>query len=169
MVYQLKVHVFEAKELEVGHKILKKSNPYVVLSLRGQTFTTPVVKNTLHPKFNQSYTFDVYDPTIDDIIVDVYDKGGKFGGKDRLIGRARILLKDLTMGETLEKWYSLMAAQHGDIRIALFAVDFGRAPKTTIKVPGIRNSDFVYPSYIAHEYTIDQAVNMSSPRTTSLM
>lgn len=122
----LRVHVFEARDLEPKRRFKKTANPYAIVSVGSQTHQTTVVNKTLNPKFNQSYSFEVTTPDVEVLMIEVWDKSNSRFTKDKLIGRARFFLKDLYLGETNDNRMQLMGSHHGEIRIALLAVDFGK-------------------------------------------
>jgi len=69
------------------------SDPYTIVSistesLGSQSKKTRVIDNNLNPEWDETFTFDVYDPK-GSIIFDVFDKDNK---NDDFLGEARILL-----------------------------------------------------------------------------
>jgi hypothetical protein len=98
-------------------------------------------------------------------MIEVWDKGGRFT-KDKLIGRARVMLKDLYRGETNEKVITLMGVNHGEIKVALLAVDFGlermqqMQPQPSYQQRRYTSTENYYPAFIPHNYDISQATRL---------
>ncbi|KAL6055999.1 BAI1-associated protein 3 [Balamuthia mandrillaris] len=117
----LQVTVKEAKNLRAADSN-GLSDPFVVLSLPGQTHKTKVVKKSLNPEFNVSFTFPLKEPHHDyknqTLHVEVRDKD--FIGSDAL-GQVDIPLISLPIdaAQEDEKWYTLNKTDTGEILLGL--------------------------------------------------
>ncbi|KAL6056000.1 phosphatidylserine decarboxylase [Balamuthia mandrillaris] len=117
----LQVTVKEAKNLLAADSN-GFSDPFVILSLPGQTHKTKVIKKSLNPVFNESFTFSLSEPHHDyknqTLNVEVRDKD--FFGSDAL-GQVDIPLISLPVdaAQEEEKWYALNRTSTGQILIGL--------------------------------------------------
>jgi len=119
----IKVRVLEAKKLVAAD--LTSSDPYVEIYCNDTKAKSSSKKNTLNPKWNESFTLKPSGiPQF--VVISVRDHDNV--GKDDPLGCAVIPTSDLIQG--LEKlwWCPLQGAKRGLILISLTAENFGFPP-----------------------------------------
>lgn len=112
----LVVHVVEARGLMNKDMFGGKSNPFVVLKLWDQEFVSHVVKNSLCPRWNQTFIFsaadgpikrrgDLNDMISEDLTVTLWDKDNLF--KNGFLGMVKISIAALLDNQPKDSWYTL--------------------------------------------------------------
>ncbi|XP_044126172.1 synaptotagmin-1-like isoform X1 [Bufo gargarizans] len=89
------------------------SDPYVIVFLTNDTRKkneTKVYRKTLDPTFNESFTFKLLKPEIEDteVVMQVYDFN-RFSKHD-VIGEVRLPLRDMNLQHVIEEWKELNSA-----------------------------------------------------------
>uniref|UniRef100_A0A8C5ATJ4 Extended synaptotagmin-like protein 2a n=1 Tax=Gadus morhua TaxID=8049 RepID=A0A8C5ATJ4_GADMO len=85
----LRIHLLEARDLVgkdkfLGGLIKGKSDPYCVVMMGNKEFKSKVVHETVHPKWNEVYEVLVYDHTVKQLEIEVFDEDTD---KDDFLGR----------------------------------------------------------------------------------
>lgn len=108
------VHVVEARGLMNKDMFGGKSNPFVVLKLWDQEFVSHVVKNSLSPRWNQTFVFtadgvpkkrESYDLYSEELTVTLWDKDNLF--KNGFLGMVKIAIASLMDNQARDLWYPL--------------------------------------------------------------
>ena len=104
-----------AKNLENADYI-GKSDPYVIVTYRDQTFRSETVSNNLNPVWNFSITLEIIETDSGIIYVQVYDED--YNGDDE-IGKATIIVQDLIDSKDVDgKWIKLQECKSGELQIS---------------------------------------------------
>uniref|UniRef100_A0A3Q3CEJ8 Extended synaptotagmin-like protein 1b n=1 Tax=Haplochromis burtoni TaxID=8153 RepID=A0A3Q3CEJ8_HAPBU len=100
----LRIHLLAGQNLVpkdnlMGGMVKGKSDPYVKISIGGETFTSEVIKGNLNPTWNEMYELPGQD-----LHLEVFDKD--INMKDDFMGRLKISLKDLIDAQYTDQFYS---------------------------------------------------------------
>ncbi|KAF7127053.1 hypothetical protein RHSIM_Rhsim11G0053800 [Rhododendron simsii] len=104
------------------------TDAYCVAKYGNKWVRTRTLLNTLHPRWNEQYTWEVYDPcTV--ITIGVFDNwhinGGREDGRDQRIGKVRVRLSTLETDRIYTHFYPLLVLtpsglkKHGELHLAL--------------------------------------------------
>ncbi|KAG6784762.1 hypothetical protein POTOM_010468 [Populus tomentosa] len=94
------------------------SDTYCVAKYGQKWVRTRTIINSLSPKYNEQYTWEVYDPATV-LIVGVFDNnhlGGSNGNKDTKIGKVRIRLSTLETGRVYTHSYPLLVLHPSGVK-----------------------------------------------------
>ncbi|KAL9396899.1 hypothetical protein Peur_011152 [Populus x canadensis] len=94
------------------------SDTYCVVKYGQKWVRTRTIINSLSPKYNEQYTWEVYDPATV-LIVGVFDNnhlGGSNGNKDTKIGKVRIRLSTLETGRVYTHSYPLLVLHPSGVK-----------------------------------------------------
>jgi len=133
MLGKLIVEVIEANDLVA--KDLFKSDPYALVSVESQSFKTQVIKNSLKPKWNESFAFFVANQNTELKVV-LFD--AEKSGKDQFMGQIIIPFAAFKNKEKVDQWHELQKTPggkekvKGSIRIS-FHYDAENSVKEEIK------------------------------------
>eukprot|EP00961_Rhodomonas_salina_P232385 3139742-Rhodomonas_salina.1 len=106
----LTVKVFEAKDLVAADRG-RTSDPYVVIEFSGQQRKTKTIKQTINPKWNESFDFEIGRPA-GQVSVRVYDYD-RFNSHD-FLGQVELNLANLSLEAVQEGWYDLQPRGSGN-------------------------------------------------------
>jgi Ca2+-dependent lipid-binding protein len=81
--------IIEARELKSA-KLAGSTNPYVVLSIEGQTSQTEQVSNKTDPVWNEIMMFDITHGR-EPLVIQIFDRSDLIG-KDQLLGECLVNL-----------------------------------------------------------------------------
>ncbi|XP_057654257.1 extended synaptotagmin-2-like [Diorhabda carinulata] len=110
----LRVHVFEAKDLE-RKDVTGKSDPYVVLTVGAQERKTPVIKRDLNPKWDYWCEFVILDPVGQHLHFKMFDQDDL--NEDDFMGSGIIEIHQAIKDGENDKWFNLDNAKHGKIHL----------------------------------------------------
>ncbi|XP_030525959.1 FT-interacting protein 7 [Rhodamnia argentea] len=124
----LELGILSAKNLlPMKGKDGKATDAYCVVKYGNKWVRTRTLLGTLAPRWNEQYTWEVYDPcTV--ITIGVFDNchiNGKDEAKDQRIGKVRIRLSTLETDRIYTHYYPLLVLQpsgvrkHGELQLAL--------------------------------------------------
>ncbi|ELR18265.1 C2 domain containing protein [Acanthamoeba castellanii str. Neff] len=104
------------------------SDPYVVIAVAGEEKKnfkkTATIKKTLNPVWNESFEFELGStPTHRQVTFHVYD--WDMLSSDDSLGNISLPVDDLYIGVEKQEWHTLYNVDHGQINVALTALDFG--------------------------------------------
>ncbi|KAK0582586.1 hypothetical protein LWI29_027354 [Acer saccharum] len=94
------------------------SDIYCVAKYGHKWIRTRTIINSLSPKYNEQYTWEVYDPATV-LTVGVFDNchiGGSNGNKDMKIGKVRIRISTLETGRVYTHSYPLLVLQRSGVK-----------------------------------------------------
>ncbi|XP_078542389.1 extended synaptotagmin-1 [Lissotriton helveticus] len=117
----VRIHLLEAsnlpnKDLKVKGFASGKSDPYAVVRVGTQIFTSKTVDNEVNPKWMEMYEAIVHEVPGQELEVEVFDKDPD---KDDFIGRMKLDLGEVKKAHVMDKWYTLEEAASGKIRFRL--------------------------------------------------
>ncbi|KAJ8759464.1 hypothetical protein K2173_007075 [Erythroxylum novogranatense] len=106
----------------------RTTDPYCVAKYGNKWVRTRTLLDSLHPRWHEQYTWDVYDPcTV--ITIGVFDNwhinGSKDDARDQKIGKVRIRLSTLELDRIYTHYYPLLVLtpsglkKHGELQLAL--------------------------------------------------
>ncbi|XP_060517283.1 extended synaptotagmin-2-like [Cylas formicarius] len=110
----LRVHVFEAKDLE-KKDVTGKSDPYVILNVGAQEFKTHIIKRDLNPKWDCYCEFIVLDPLAQQLYFKLYDQD-EFR-EDDFLGSGAVEIFKVIKDQDNDRWFALDDAKHGKIHL----------------------------------------------------
>ncbi|CAH0557883.1 unnamed protein product [Brassicogethes aeneus] len=110
----LRVHVFEAKNLE-KKDVTGKSDPYVILSVGAQEYTTHVIKKSLDPKWDYWCEFVILDPLAQQLYFKVFDEDDF--NEDDFLGSGAVEIHSVIKQGENDRWFKLEKAKHGDVHL----------------------------------------------------
>ncbi|KAK4793859.1 hypothetical protein SAY86_011853 [Trapa natans] len=124
----LKLGILSAKNLlPMKMNEGKATDAYCVAKYGNKWVRTRTLIDTLHPRWNEQYTWEVHDPcTV--ITIGVFDNShinGKDGARDQRIGKVRIRLSTLQTDRVYTHYYPLLVLQpsglrkHGELHLAI--------------------------------------------------
>merc|ERR1712106_1272447 len=88
---RMMIEFIKGKDLQ-KKGLFGKPDPYLKLSINGENFTSPVIKNNANPEWKYPIEFDIDEKSAKVLNVEVYDEDF---GKDDLLGSTEISLPDL--------------------------------------------------------------------------
>jgi len=109
---KLFVDVIEAHEL-VAKEFLT-SDCFARLILDSQTYQTQVIKGTLKPKWNASFTFDIAQES-SSLIITLYDKNKS--GKEDFMGQVTLPISSLKNTARVDDWHELQRTHGGKEKV----------------------------------------------------
>jgi hypothetical protein len=94
------------------------SDTYCVAKYGNKWVRTRTISNSLSPKYNEQYTWEVFDPATV-LTVGVFDNnqiGGSSGNKDMKIGKVRIRISTLETGRVYTHSYPLLVLHNSGVK-----------------------------------------------------
>ncbi|KAK3513700.1 hypothetical protein QTP70_028907 [Hemibagrus guttatus] len=117
----LRVHFLEAQDLlakdrYLGGLIKGKSDPYGVIKIGNQLFQSKVIKDCLHPKWNEVYEALVYDNSAQSLEIELFDEDPD---EDDFLGRLSVDLNELEKEQKVDEWFVLDEVASGKLHLKL--------------------------------------------------
>ncbi|MCJ8744944.1 hypothetical protein PDJAM_G00124570 [Pangasius djambal] len=117
----LRVHFLEgqdllAKDTYLGGLIKGKSDPYGVIKIGNQLFQSKVIKDCLHPKWNEVYEALVYDLPGQTLEIELFDEDPD---EDDFLGRLVIDLNEFEKEQKIDEWFVLDEVATGKLHLKL--------------------------------------------------
>uniref|UniRef100_A0A3P8URB6 Extended synaptotagmin-1 n=1 Tax=Cynoglossus semilaevis TaxID=244447 RepID=A0A3P8URB6_CYNSE len=117
----VRIHLLEAKNLAAKDNYVKGvmaglSDPYAILRVGPQTFTSHHVDNTDCPKWGETYEVIVHEVPGQELEVEVYDKDPD---QDDFLGRAKLDLGIVKKSIVVDDWFTLKDTQSGRVHFRL--------------------------------------------------
>ncbi|KAA0707115.1 Extended synaptotagmin-1 [Triplophysa tibetana] len=117
----VRIHLLEAENLASKDNYVKgvisgKSDPYAVLRVGTQTFTSHHVDNNLNPQWREMYEVIVHEVPGQELELEVFDKDPD---KDDFLGRMKLDLGIVKKAVVLDEWYTLKDATSGQVHLRL--------------------------------------------------
>ncbi|KAL2104273.1 hypothetical protein ACEWY4_001141 [Coilia grayii] len=117
----VRIHLLEAENLEAKDNYIKgvlagKSDPYAVLRVGTQTFTSHHVDNNLNPQWREMYEVIVHEVPGQELEVEVFDKDPD---QDDFLGRVKLDLDIVRKARLLDEWFTLKDAPSGQVHLRL--------------------------------------------------
>ncbi|KAJ8358689.1 hypothetical protein SKAU_G00152140 [Synaphobranchus kaupii] len=117
----VRVHLLEAENLAAKDNLLKgafsgMSDPYAVVRVGTQTFTSRHVDNELNPKWREMYEVIVHEVPGQELEVEVYDKDPD---QDDFLGRTKMDLGIVKKERVVDEWLTLKDVRSGRVHLRL--------------------------------------------------
>ncbi|KAI7794157.1 putative extended synaptotagmin-1, partial [Triplophysa rosa] len=117
----VRIHLLEAENLASKDNYVKgvisgKSDPYAVLRVGTQTFTSHHVDNNLNPQWREMYEVIVHEVPGQELELEVFDKDPD---QDDFLGRMKLDLGIVKKAVVLDEWYTLKDATSGQVHLKL--------------------------------------------------
>ncbi|KAM6981454.1 extended synaptotagmin-1 [Aplochiton taeniatus] len=117
----VRIHLLEASDLAAKDNYIKgviagMSDPYAILRVGPQTFTSHHVDNTLCPKWGEMYEVIVHEVPGQELEIEVYDKDTD---QDDFLGRAKLDLGIVKKSIMVDEWFTLKDAPSGRVHLRL--------------------------------------------------
>ncbi|KAF4096662.1 extended synaptotagmin-1 [Onychostoma macrolepis] len=117
----VRIHLLEAENLAAKDNYMKgvisgKSDPYAVLRVGTQTFTSHHVDNNLNPQWREMYEVIVHEVPGQELELEVFDKDPD---QDDFLGRMKLDLGIVKKAVLLDEWYTLKDAPSGQVHLKL--------------------------------------------------
>ncbi|KAM9319372.1 extended synaptotagmin-1 [Gastrophryne carolinensis] len=117
----VRIHLLEAKNLspkdfQMGGLLAGKSDPYAILRVGTQVFTSRTINENLNPVWNEMYEAFVHEVPGQELEVELFDKDPD---KDDFLGRMKLDLGEVKKSQVLDKWYTLNNTKSGKIHMRL--------------------------------------------------
>uniref|UniRef100_A0A8C3A7W4 Extended synaptotagmin-like protein 3 n=1 Tax=Cyclopterus lumpus TaxID=8103 RepID=A0A8C3A7W4_CYCLU len=117
----VRVHLLEARDLLAKDTFMMglvkgKSDPYATLRVGNRHFKSKIVKENLHPKWNEVYEFVVHEAPGQELEMEVYDEDTD---KDDLLGTFNLDLGEVKRDIEMDQWFPLEGVQNGEVHLSL--------------------------------------------------
>ncbi|XP_075958918.1 extended synaptotagmin-3 [Anarhichas minor] len=117
----VRVHLLEARDLLAKDTFMMglvkgKSDPYATLRVGNRHFKSKIVKENLHPKWNEVYEFVVHEAPGQELEVELYDDDTD---KDDFLGSYHLDLGRVKKDIEMDQWFPLEDVQNGEVRLNL--------------------------------------------------
>lgn len=134
ITYQLHVRVVEAAD--IAKMDANSTDAYCVLATSSDMQKTRVIKNSMHPKWEQDFHFTIETPTIGSLDILMKDKDIV---KDDKMATLSIPFSSLIVGQILDQWYDMLPHKHvkngGRIHLVLQIAPTGHPPFVPYVIP----------------------------------
>lgn len=141
-MYALHVRVIEADD--IPRMDANATDAYCILQTSSESQTTFAMRNSMHPRWNQDFHFNVTTPTIGSLHIIMRDKDIF---KDDTISSIDIQFCSLPVGQVIDQWYCMIPYRNrkgGRLHLLLHMAP----PNSPPFVPSVP----VYPGYAAPGY-----------------
>ncbi|XP_072264862.1 extended synaptotagmin-1 [Pyxicephalus adspersus] len=117
----VRIHLLEArglspKDFQMGGLLAGKSDPYAILRVGTQVFTSRTINENLNPVWNEMYEVIVQEVPGQELEVELFDKDPD---KDDFLGRMKLDLGEVKKAQVLDKWFTLTNTKSGKIHLRL--------------------------------------------------
>uniref|UniRef100_A0A3Q2DLX3 Extended synaptotagmin-like protein 1b n=1 Tax=Cyprinodon variegatus TaxID=28743 RepID=A0A3Q2DLX3_CYPVA len=117
----VRIHLLEAQNLAAKDNYVKGvmaglSDPYAILRVGPQTFTSKHIDNTDSPKWGEMYEVIVHEVPGQELEVEVYDKDTD---KDDFLGRTKLDLGIVKRSIAVDDWFTLKETTSGRVHFKL--------------------------------------------------
>uniref|UniRef100_A0A6Q2Z2F2 C2 domain-containing protein n=2 Tax=Esox lucius TaxID=8010 RepID=A0A6Q2Z2F2_ESOLU len=117
----VRIHLLEAENLTAKDTVIKgiidgKSDPYAVLRVGTQTFTSQTVDSNLNPQWREMFEVIVHEVPGQELEVEVFDKDQN---QDDFLGRIKMDLDIVHKARVLDEWFTLKDAPSGSVHLRL--------------------------------------------------
>uniref|UniRef100_A0A3Q3BGI4 Extended synaptotagmin-like protein 1a n=1 Tax=Kryptolebias marmoratus TaxID=37003 RepID=A0A3Q3BGI4_KRYMA len=117
----VRIHLLEAENLTAKDTVIKglidgKSDPYAVLRVGTQIFTSHHVDSNLNPQWREMYEVIVHEVPGQELEVEVFDKDPD---QDDFLGRVKVDLDIVKKARIVDDWFSLRDVPSGSVHLRL--------------------------------------------------
>ncbi|KAH0789827.1 C2 domain containing protein [Histomonas meleagridis] len=144
---QLHLRVIEAQD--IAKMDAYKSDPYCVINLTSSNDTrrTRTIENTLNPRWNEEFHFNVPNPSMSALKILMRDKDLI---KDDDMATLEIQLCALPVGQVIDQWYNMIPVRRvkkgGRIHLVLHLAPTGAPPfQPTVARPPMQTQPMMHP------------------------
>lgn len=147
-MYALHVRVIEADD--IPRMDANATDAYCVLQTSNQSQTTFAMRNSMHPRWNQDFHFNVTTPTVGSLHILMRDKDIF---KDDNISQIDIQFCSLPVGQVIDQWYCMIptgrAHKGGRLHLLLHMAP-ANSPPFVPSVPVYPTAGYGQPAYGAY-------------------
>ncbi|XP_034552586.1 extended synaptotagmin-1 [Notolabrus celidotus] len=117
----VRIHLLEAEDLTAKDTVIKglidgKSDPYAVLRVGTQIFTSHHVDSNLNPQWREMYEVIVHEVPGQELEVEVFDKDPD---QDDFLGRVKVDLDIVKKARVVDDWFNLKDVTSGSVHLRL--------------------------------------------------
>ncbi|XP_053173386.1 extended synaptotagmin-1 [Scomber japonicus] len=117
----VRIHLLEAEDLTAKDTVIKglidgKSDPYAVIRVGTQIFTSHHVDNNLNPQWREMYEVIVHEVPGQELEVEVFDKDPD---QDDFLGRIKVDLDIVKKARVVDDWFNLKDVSTGSVHLRL--------------------------------------------------
>ncbi|XP_018416296.1 PREDICTED: extended synaptotagmin-1 [Nanorana parkeri] len=112
----LEARSLSPKDFQMGGLLAGKSDPYAILRVGTQVFTSRTINENLNPVWNEMYEVIVHEVPGQELEVELFDKDPD---KDDFLGRMKLDLGEVKKAQVLDQWFTLNNAKSGKIHLRL--------------------------------------------------
>ncbi|XP_068601278.1 extended synaptotagmin-1 [Brachionichthys hirsutus] len=117
----VRIHLVEAEDLTAKDTVIKglidgKSDPYAVLRVGTQIFTSHHVDSNLNPQWREMYEVIVHEVPGQELEVEVFDKDPD---QDDFLGRVKVDLAIVKKARVVDDWFNLKDVPSGSVHLRL--------------------------------------------------
>uniref|UniRef100_A0A8C2X8L0 Extended synaptotagmin 1 n=1 Tax=Cyclopterus lumpus TaxID=8103 RepID=A0A8C2X8L0_CYCLU len=117
----VRIHLLEAEDLTAKDTVIKglidgKSDPYAVLRVGTQIFTSHHVDSNLNPQWREMYEVIVHEVPGQELEVEVFDKDPD---QDDFLGRVKVDLDIVKKARVVDDWFNLKDVSSGSVHLRL--------------------------------------------------
>ncbi|XP_028266222.1 extended synaptotagmin-1 [Parambassis ranga] len=117
----VRIHLLEAEDLTAKDTVIKglidgKSDPYAVVRVGTQIFTSHHVDSNLNPQWREMFEVIVHEVPGQELEVEVFDKDPD---QDDFLGRVKVDLDIVKKARVVDDWFSLRDVPSGSIHLRL--------------------------------------------------
>ncbi|XP_077339533.1 extended synaptotagmin-1 isoform X2 [Lithobates pipiens] len=117
----VRIHLLEArslspKDFQMGGLLAGKSDPYAIVRVGTQVFTSRTINENLNPVWNEMYEAIVHEVPGQELEVELFDKDPD---KDDFLGRMKLDLGEVKKVQVLDQWFTLNSAKSGKVHLRL--------------------------------------------------
>uniref|UniRef100_A0A3Q1JP89 Uncharacterized protein n=1 Tax=Anabas testudineus TaxID=64144 RepID=A0A3Q1JP89_ANATE len=117
----VRIHLLEAEDLTAKDTVIKglidgKSDPYAVLRVGTQIFTSHHVDSNLNPQWREMYEVIVHEVPGQELEVEVFDKDPD---QDDFLGRVKMDLDIVKKAKVVDEWFNLRDVPSGSVHLRL--------------------------------------------------
>ncbi|XP_067448336.1 extended synaptotagmin-1 [Thunnus thynnus] len=117
----VRIHLLEAEDLTAKDTVIRglidgKSDPYAVLRVGTQIFTSHHVDSNLNPQWREMYEVIVHEVPGQELEVEVFDKDPD---QDDFLGRVKVDLDIVKKARVVDDWFNLRDVPSGSVHLRL--------------------------------------------------
>ncbi|XP_041654964.1 extended synaptotagmin-1 [Cheilinus undulatus] len=117
----VRIHLLEAEDLTAKDTVIKglidgKSDPYAVLRVGTQIFTSHHVDSNLNPQWREMFEVIVHEVPGQELEVEVFDKDPD---QDDFLGRVKVDLDIVKKARVVDDWFNLKDVPSGSVHLRL--------------------------------------------------
>ncbi|XP_058499718.1 extended synaptotagmin-1 [Solea solea] len=117
----VRIHLLEAEDLTAKDTVIKglidgKSDPYAVLRVGTQIFTSHHVDSNLNPQWREMYEVIVHEVPGQELEVEVFDKDPD---QDDFLGRVKVDFDIVKKARVVDDWFTLKDVPSGSVHLRL--------------------------------------------------